>query len=202
MAACLIRGCGSFAAAENNVCDTCWQNRTATLAALPELWLRLHAQLPPGAKKLAEAISRPAPGPKSPIQVCVLDTLRSAPHALMEWAILCIDKPVPTEGKRWGYLMGQAVTLLAANDERWRHQPEALGYVSAIVYWHRKMAALLGLHETLLHLPIDCPECERRSVYWVKARQVVACSYSGCATQWPEGHWAEYVAGAAKKRRG
>lgn len=191
---CLVRGCGSALPAVDHVCKNCWSGRVELLTAMPELWLRVRAALPPGSRLPGEGGgAHVKPGSRPPLTLCALDALRSTPLALTDWLNICLETPLETAGKRWGYLLAEVVTLLGVVDHRLRGGGQALGYVSSVNYWHRKLALLAGLHVGLTALPGRCFRCDRVSLWRHTGQGRVYCTYPPCGARWDEASFADLV---------
>lgn len=198
MTLCFIRGCDSTAADQNNVCADCWDNRTALLRPIPELWLRLHGQLPKGSQGPSEAVSRPRPGSRPPLQICVLDAIASAPVVLSGW----MDEALRLQGRlpvarlamRWGARLSKAHSMLLAIDGVFYGQPEALQYLLDIASLHRRLTSLNGLEATAVRLSAPCPSCHiPNALYHHQQQRLIRCSRGRCGARWSESAYSDHI---------
>lgn len=196
MSACRIPDCSSSSARSNGICDDCWDDRGRIFAQLPTLWLQAHNVLPPGSRGLTESVSPRTPGPRSPLTICALDALHSGAFEMAAWANECRRlrqlELVSTTGKRWGFILSQAIGTLWATDETLRYAEIGPDYLYSLFALERRLALVAGL-DTLIHrLPAPCEHCKRRNVLIRhNGQEVVVCSY--CGKRWSEPEYRRLV---------
>jgi len=185
------------------VCDDCWDRRGRELATTLALWEELHNHLAPGASGLSESISRPAPGPRPPVNDAVLNALQEVPASLLWWANTArILRGQPTrsaEGKRWGYVLQESVATLTAIDEELHYQAYAVDYLSLVFRVHSQMVQLAGRAKLIHRLHAPCPECGRRELIRHNGEDRVLCTR--CGSKWSRPEYDRMVAIELQSRR-
>jgi hypothetical protein len=153
--------------------------------------------LPPGSAGPRLDIHRPVAGPRPPVNVCVLDALREVPVALTGWANVCLQargrEELTTAGKRWGYLLSQALGVLAAEDDVLAYQDVGAHYLVALYGLKRRMTLLTG-RDALVHvLSAPCPACHTKRLYRHDGTDTVLCG--ACGQSWSGGEYDRYIWG-------
>jgi hypothetical protein len=158
---------------------------------LPVLWDRLHLHLPPAQRGLHEFVSYTgARGSHMPVNTAVLDTLHSLPLAMMEWANVCRSshgqRDLPTVGKRWQFILTEAVSTLVALDEELHYSVWSVDYLNAVFDAQTRMISLAGLARLVHRLNAACPECGRRHLIRHNGADRVHCYHCGRSWSAPE----------------
>jgi hypothetical protein len=204
MSECQVPRCGSSSAARGHgVCDDCWSRRGRVLADMLALWQELHQHLHPAQRGLSEAISRQPAGSRLPLNGAVLDAMQSVPTTLLGWANTCrrlrSQPELSSEGKRWGFLIQEALTTLDAIDGELHYGPYAVDYLAAVFSMHGRMISLAGLAQLVHRLHAACPECDRRELVRHNGEDRVRCAY--CASIWSRPEYDRMVVVQARSRR-
>lgn len=182
---CHVHGCrGGSTVRANQACDACWVGREDVLLKLPRLWLGVQNLLPPGSRGYSEAAVPSVAGPRSPLNVCALDALHSSAMELNSWASYCQESrgrpPIPTAGKRWGYLLSRAIGTLFALDEFLHYHEQAPCYLTDLYRLRHRLTLLAGLDRLVHRLDgVECPRCNRHGLIRHNGQETVCCPSCG-----------------------
>lgn len=193
---CRVGGCLNETDGYSPVCSSCWMARHAVRGELPDLWVGLHGKLGgKGGGGLGMGLSRPRPGSRPPLQVHILDVLSTVVRRLVGWADVCLGEggPLPTQGRRPGNILTEALSVLDRSDAELRTNPAAHVYVETLARLHSQMTILIGLEPTQTRIEAPCPSCGQAIVplYRDADRQAVTCTL--CATVTPDAAWIGHV---------
>jgi ribosomal protein L37AE/L43A len=149
----------------------------------------LHHHLPPGQRGLSEYVSHSSSGgSRLPINAAVLDAMHQIPRTLHQWANVCRHMKgyclLEMEGKRWAYLLSDAVIDLESFDEELHYSEYGVDYLTSVFEAHSRMFSLAGLAHLVHRLNAACPACGRRELVRHNGQEVVRCTR--CGEKWSE----------------
>jgi ribosomal protein S27AE len=189
MTQCPVPTCESVAVtSERGICGECWARRGRALEVIAPLWSELHHHLAPGRRGLSEFVSTGGGGSRLPVNATVLDLMYEAPRTLHRWANYCRHERglelLDMRGKRWGYLLEDALADLHDYDEALYHSEFGVRYLVEIFDVHRRMFSLAGLARLVYRLNAACPACGRRELVRHDGQGRILCAR--CGQSWPQ----------------
>lgn len=175
---CRMPYCTDEVYAPGEVCDGCWDYRLVELRALPNLYVRVYAQLEPGSKVSdISQIHVENPEPGAPINLAAFDALQWAYASITVWARYAAQ----LHGHRFitaehttGAAFVDAIEILLEYDSRFATRFEAGDYVDEVHRVYRGLVRLAAPAPTRV-IATPCPHCDAMTLVARNAEEYAAC---------------------------
>lgn len=203
---------GFMGGEERPFCPSCLRAAADDIHALPLDYLHLAQLLLKAGGVPDEAITRPKPGSRPPIDLGVDEHMRRIVWAVGMWELILREHlslpELPTGNVRPGFLTARGANFLVAHLADLIALPPAasylLGYdhdpvirdgIDAILglrNLHAKSLMILGVTDAVIHLPGACPGCGCLQLRRFDGGDDVWCEQ--CKRHWPYVEYQRYVA--------